>query len=437
MNPRLRWSLLVPFAAIVAGMGSTAVAQTPMPPEASPPTTDIPPPPPPPPVDTAPPAAAYTVPPPVDAIVPPPAPPPPAPPPKTPQAPLKIETPNGSSIKFGFLAQPQFEAVGSPTLDKYAYNMFIRRTRILVGGSLFGVVDYFFDTDFPNLFKATPVAGAMGGANTSVKATPGMNIQDAFVTYKAMGDMLKVDVGYMLPPMSHNAIQGAATLYGWDYFAYTFQHANSFGSSAPGPVGRDMGIELRGLVIGGHLEYRLGLFQGLRNGASATEQASRNFFRAMARVQINLLDAEPGFFYAGTYFGAKKIASIGGSYDFQDDYKYFSVDGILDLPAGPGVVTAQVNLAQWDGSGFIALPKQTAIMGEAGYNIAAVQISPIVRVEHISGNSPVVTTNRYALGIAYWPYNHNTNLKAFFTRISPDGQDDFNQFNLQWQVYFF
>jgi hypothetical protein len=191
------------------------------------------------------------------------------------------------------------------------------------------------------------------------------------------------------------------------------------------------------LVLGGHIEYRAGVFQGLRNGAT-TDQNSRNFFRVLARLQVNLLDAEPGFFYAGTYFGSKKILSLGGSYDFQDNYKYFSVDGIMDMPLGPGVATAQVNFAHWDGGTFIALAKQTAIMGEAGYNISGLQLSPIVRVEHLSGDAPVVTTNRYALGLAFWPHAHNTNLKAFYTRISQTGAaHGANQFVLQWQVYFF
>ena len=37
-----------------------------------------------------------------------------------------------------------------------------------------------------------------------------------------------------------------------------------------------------------------------------------NPFRLAARLQINLLDGEPGFFYQGTYLGAKRIFSIGG-----------------------------------------------------------------------------------------------------------------------------
>ena len=434
MNSSLRWSSLVFFAGIL--VGTNAAAQTS-------PQVETPPP-----AEAPPPADTVSAPPPIDTVsAPPPMAPPPvaAPAPAAPaaQGPMRIETPNGSSIKFGLLLQPQYEALGDVNRSGYDQNLFIRRARILVGGSLFGVVDYFLDTDFPNLFRAPTVAGAAGVPNTATKASPGMNIQDAFVTYKPMGDMVKVDVGFMLPPMSHNAIQGAATLYGWDYYAFTFRHSDVFGSSAPSPVGRDMGAELRGLVLGGHLEYRAGIFQGLRN-ASATDQAGGNFFRVMARAQVNFLDAEPGFFYAGTYFGAKKIASIGGSYDFQDKYKYFSVDGILDMPVGPGVATAQVNFAQWDGGTFIAaLPKQTAIQGEAGYNIAALHVSPIVRYEHLSSLTTaagvnVTPINRYALGVAFWPYSHNTNLKAFYTRIAQNGTaHGANQINLQWQVYFF
>src|SRR5262245_534333 len=54
-------------------------------------------------------------------MAPPPAPEPPPPPPPasllaSPQGPLKIETPNKSTIKFGLLLQPQFQAVSSTTL---------------------------------------------------------------------------------------------------------------------------------------------------------------------------------------------------------------------------------------------------------------------------------------------------------------------------------
>jgi hypothetical protein len=350
-------------------------------------------------------------------------------------SPLRIDGPNGSSIRIGLLLQPQLQAVSSPTLSGYSMNLYLRRTRILLGGTLLSNIEFFVDTDYPNLFLDNNTGTA--AAPDFAKNTPGMNVQDAFVTFKALGDMLKVDAGYMLPPMAHNAVQGATTLYGLDYFSYTFQHnADNVFVTTGNAVGRDAGVQLRGLLVDGHIEYRLGLFQGRRDNET-NDVAAHDFFRVTGRLQINLLDAEPGFFYAGTYLGAKKIASIGGSYDFQDKYKYFAADGIVDLPAGPGVVTGQVNLAHWDGGTFIpALAKQTALMGEAGYNIAEVRLNPIVRVERLWVSGADQT--RIGGGIAFWPYGHNTNVKAFYAHVKTDGAaSGFNQFNLQWQVYFF
>jgi hypothetical protein len=370
----------------------------------------------------------------------------PAAPAPTAFAPLKVETPN-ATLKLGLLAQPQYEAIGTPNpaLSGASQNLYLRRIRLLVGGTLFKNFEYFFDTDSPNLGKANATTGA--------KNILGMNVQDAFVTFKAVDDLLKIDAGYMLPPLAHNAVQGAGTLYGWDYFANSFRHASAFGSE--GDVGRDAGVQLRGLVLDNHLEYRAGLFQGLRDAASATKVGSRNFFRFAARIQVNVLDPETGFFYAGTYLGAKRVLSFGASYDVQDHYKHWSVDGFLDMPLGPGGLTAQVNVAQWNGDDFLvamagmppapvpALPKQTAIMSEAGYRFDAVQLSPILRFEHRNVSTPSAgapTEDRFGAGLAYWPYGHNVNLKAFYTRIKPSdpaGLNGYNQFNLQWQVYLY
>jgi len=386
-----------------------------------------------------------------------------APPPPKPAAPsqLKLETPNGNSIRFGLLVQPAYQVQNSTStaLGGYSENFFIRRTRILIGGSVMGAFDYFFDTEFANIGLANNVAPAMmGGPNTTTKTTPGMNIQDIFVTWKSLGDAFKIDVGYMLPPLSHNAVQGATTLYGWDYFAYTFAHNGTaapfgFGQTGTNPVGRDTGLQLRGLVIGGMLEYRLGAFQGIRND-QGTEQGSSNMPRLVGRLQLNLMDAEPGFFYAGSYLGKKKIVSVGASYDYQKNpssgssfsqsYHTFSVDGFVDMPVGPGVLTAQVDYTNWNGGTMITgLPKNT-IGSEAGYTIAEVKVSPIVRYErrwggnNAAGTAPLTTIDRYAVGVAFWPFDHNVNLKLFYSRIQEqNAAHGANQVNAQLQLYYF
>ena len=152
----------------------------------------------------------------------------------------------------------------------------------------------------------------------AMKNTPGMNIQDAFVTYKPMGDMLKVDAGYMLTPMAHNAVQGAGTLFIWDYFSHTFRQQRH--PSTP-PRARWAAISassLRGLVAAATSNIASACFRDGAPGKDQTEVASRNSFRVAGRVQINLLDAETGFFYGGTYLGAKSILSLGGAFDIND-----------------------------------------------------------------------------------------------------------------------
>jgi len=358
-------------------------------------------------------------------------------------APLKIES-NGNSIRFGLLFQPAYRTANSATagVDGLSQNLFLRRTRILVGGTLFGKFDYFMDTDYPNLFLATPeAANAMNMTPaTNNKGGPGMYIQDAFITAKPIEgefkDAFKIDAGFMLPPMAHNAVQGAGTLYSLDYYSNSFLHSNAFGGVAP--VGRDLGVQARGLIMD-HVEYRLGLFQGLRQPQS-DKIASHNFFRFTGRLQVNLLDAESGFFYGGTYLGAKKIVSLGGSADIQGDYKYFAGDVFVDLPVGPGVLTAQVNYAHWNGNGFVNLPKEWAVMGEAGYNIFTM-INPLVRAEYLvstAANGDETKTARYGGGINWWTYGHNVNLKSLYQFVKVDGAPKgFSQVDLQWQLYFY
>jgi hypothetical protein len=450
MSPRLR--RLVPVSitfalSFVCLQLGVARAQD-MPPQApldAPPAAppDVPPPPPPPPMAPPPPSFA-------PAPVPPTSNPPPAPSTAivTAAPPLKVEAPS-TTFRFGLLAQPQYEAIGNQTRDSMTQNLYLRRIRLLFGGTLFKSIEYFVETDSPNLFKgAAGATDPMTGAATFTKTSALLTIQDAFFTWKPlvdmdmpkMGDYFKIDAGYMLPPLSHNAVQGATTLYGWDYFANTFLSSDVFGNAPPSPVGRDLGVQARGLVVDGHVEYRVGMFQGLRNNQTMADVGGRNFFRVAARLQINLLDPEPGFFYAGTYLGAKKIASIGGSYDFQDDYKYWDVDGILDMPVGPGVVTGQVNFAQWNASSgtFINLAKQSAIMGEAGYTFAGFKVSPIFRYERHWFSAAGATESRYVPGIAWWPFGHNSNLKFFYSRVQVENAaHGYNRFNLQWQVYFY
>ena len=143
-------------------------------------------------------------------------------------------------------------------------NLFLRRFRFMVGGTLFKYFEYFFQVDYPNLFKLD-----LSDTMAIDKNAPGLNIQDAFVTFKALGELIKIDAGFMLPPLSHNSLESAAKLYGNDYFANSFRRnlfsvADPFKSDGESPVGRDAGVQARVLVLNGHINVRAGAYMGHR-----------------------------------------------------------------------------------------------------------------------------------------------------------------------------
>lgn len=355
----------------------------------------------------------------------------PLPPPPASQ--LKLELDNGTSIRFGLLWQTQYEARGNSANDDYTHNLFIRRFALLIGGTILKDFEYFFDSDFADLLKApTGEAGLKNG--------PGIQTKDAFGTWRAIGDELKVDAGLLIPAGSHNSLQAGGSILAVDFFANTFRHSTVFGSTA-NPYARDLGVQLRGLV--GPLEYRAGVFQGFRKPATATRAASRNPFRVAGRLQLNFLDPETAFFYGGTYLGTKSVFSVGGSADFQYDedgsYRTFAGDVFLDVPGEPGGYSAQVNVVHRDGGDLIAaLPKQTALMAEAGVRFDAVKLTPVLRYEQRWGEGTAGDETLLGGGLSWFVFGHTSNLKAFYTHVIPqDPADPYEQFNIQWQLAFY
>jgi hypothetical protein len=341
---------------------------------------------------------------------------------------LKLELDNGTSIRFGALAQVQYEANGDFAGDT-SQQLFIRRTMILIGGTVLKDFEYFLDTEFVDLGKAA--------GDDALKNGPGISLKDIFVTWKAVGDALKIDGGLMLPPLHRNSLQGAPFLYGLDFFANAYTHSALFGT-ASNSFGRDLGLQARGAVLKGHLEYRAGVFQGRRTPATANHPIASNPFRAAARLQINVLDPELVYFLRGTNLGEKKILSFAASIDVQPNhagnYVSWSADALLDLP----LVTAQLDYVYRDGDKFLPLPKQQALMAEGGVNLTSLKLSPIARFERRWGDATTVDETDVGGGLSYFAFGHNANIKAYYIRgLRDHNAADYHQFNAQWQVFFY
>jgi len=335
--------------------------------------------------------------------------------------PWRIVSSDGkSSIQFGFLAQPQAEWLTTADGTDTSQNLFLRRLRLIVGGKVNEKISFFIETDSPNLGKGTA---------TSRKVEESVYLQDVILTY-TFRDEIQLDGGMLLVPMSHNSTQGATTLLAIDYGAYSFLASDPTTSRC----GRDYGVQARGYVLGKHLEYRLGVFQGFRDVTATTP------FRYSGRAVWYPFEAETGFFYSGTNLGSKRILAVGTGFDHQADYTAAAFDVYWDWKIrGDDGLTAQLDYLHYDGGRtFQQLPDQGTWLAEAGYYHSGLKIGPFAQVTRRAYGDPLQSDEtRYQIGVAYWLGGHRLNLKVGAGQWLKDGGPGRTQVVLQGQVYMY
>lgn len=332
---------------------------------------------------------------------------------------MQIKVNDNTNVKFGVLLQTQLDGQQDAVSRSYAQNVFIRRARILIGGQITKDLTFFVETDSPNIGKSV----TKGTKNQNVS----IFLQDAYVEYK-INDALAVDAGLMLISPSRNGLQSAASLMPIDYGAHTFGHSTATQS----PAGRDTGIQLKGYLLGKKLEYRAGIFQGMRD-------APNRELRTTARVMYNFFEPETGFFYTGTYLGKKKVLAIGGGIDRQHKYLGYAFDVFFDYPFKSGALTTQLAHISYNGKTFLkSLPEQHDNLFEAGYLIGASRWMPVVQYANKGVSNGVKgDEKRLGAGINYFINGHNANVKALVTRIESEGLDDSTQVTVQLQFFYF
>merc|ERR1711964_49924 len=90
--------------------------------------------------------------------------------------------------------------------------------------------------------------------------------------------------------------------------------------------GRDDGVAIWGQWGGGAVKYQVGWFEGI-NGASnetlpITGANPSDDLMFSARLTVNLLDPEPGYYNQSTYYGDKDILAIGAAVMHQNDANF-------------------------------------------------------------------------------------------------------------------
>ncbi len=211
-----------------------------------------------------------------------------------------------SSLRFGALSQLQAEWIDTQGSSQPSQNLFVRRVRLMVGGKLGDKLSLFFETDCPNLGKAS---------SDGTKNEGTIFVQDLVVTY-SFSQALKLDAGMLLVPLAYHSGQGATSLLGVDYSPYAFLPSTPTKSR----MGRDYGAQARGYLLGQHLEYRAGVGQGVRGPTAG------NPFRTYGRVVYYPFETQSDLFYAGTAFGKRRLLGFGASFDRQKEYSTIGAD---------------------------------------------------------------------------------------------------------------
>jgi len=261
-------------------------------------------------------------------------------------------------IKFGMLLQgwAAFENEGAPDKKSLDTDFYLRRIRLLFSGQLNENILFFVETDNPNLGKKGDFSGRT-------------YIQDAWLELK-FSPALLLDVGMLLMPFSHNLMQGAGSLHAIDYHTSFMKYPT--GSNLGW---RDMGLMLRGLMLGDKLEYRLALTNGV-HGSDKDPRNPHDWPRLTGRITLNLFDADGqpgvgGFFYDGLYLqktdagviSPKKFLSFGVSADWQKDLN-------VDVDQS-GAVTGRKDYLAFAGDVFWDLPlneeKTLGLAGQADF----------------------------------------------------------------------
>jgi hypothetical protein len=234
-----------------------------------------------------------------------------------------------------------------------------------------------------------------------------------------------------------------------DFSAYAFPTSTALQNSSE----RDTGVMLRGYFFCDRLEYRAGVFSGIR------APGVKNAPRFTGRLQYNFFDTEVYSFpsYPGSYLGTKKILAVGGGYDTQQDFRYASADLYLDWPIPLGSFESSIQYQYINGGNTFptTLPQQNTFQIEGGVFLKGLRIGPSVRYEQKTFTAAIVNNvttkdeNRVAVGLNYYPFPKTPNafnLKVWWQRVqlkpgAAPGQTTSgyatNQFTVQMQVYYF
>lgn len=292
--------------------------------------------------------------------------------------PIPVE---GATLNVTFQLQTQFLAneAGAPPGTSPAYDIFVRRSRVLVNGDINRNLSYLVQIDNPNFGKF---------GNFTGRAI----VQDAWIGWAPTGiqggTVVYVDAGILLIPISHHLLESTTNFVTADAQIDAFRFPGS-----AFPAFRDTGVQVRGWALDKKIGFRGGVYEGYAPitqapGACAIGGAGcitpkRN--PALGGfLNFDILGSEEGSWLYGAYKWAKDpILSVGVAANYQSlalknafgsltDQRLLASDLYLDLPfTEQAELVSEVTL-YLNGNGTGSASTGTGLSASLGYRFGAV-----------------------------------------------------------------
>jgi hypothetical protein len=316
----------------------------------------------------------------------------------------------------------------------YAANFYLLRARLMMSGTIGDNITFFFQTDDPKLGLSPSNSAATKTLTTGNATSPGFIIQDAWAEYK-VNTHLQLAAGEMLVPVSRQALQSTASYYTSNISPISTISNGALVESAL----RDIGFQGRGYFFNDRLQYRGGIFDGVR------DPSGRNAPREAVYLQYDFFDREKEYTYAGTTLGKRTILAVDLGGDKQSSYRSISANVASDLPVfGGDEVGFNYQFIHWDGrQRLTSIPDQNDQLVEASFYSHKAKFQPFGKFEtqnFVQGANSTKDISRVGAGANY--YIHGQNLKWTFQylRALPQNGSTIrpsNEFTTQLQVFYF
>ena len=328
---------------------------------------------------------------------------------------IKVPIPvEGATLNVSFQLQTQFlmQENGAPNGNDNSYDLFIRRSRLLVNGDIGPNFSYLVQLDNANFGKK---------GNFSGRAV----IQDAWVGWAPWGitgdNVLYIDAGLLLIPFSHNGLESTTN------FITADAHTDIFRGLLNGgvfPALRDTGVQVRGWALGKKIGFRGGVYEGYRAGSFAAGDAAAQNTNVAPNanpqfsgfVNFDIVGSEEGGWLYGAYkWGKAPILSVGAAGIYQSkvlnvapvaskaaagttpavaagpgslgiaDQQLVSVDAYLNLPMSEAAELVAEATVYFNRNGSNSKDTGIGFNADVGYRFGA--IAPYVGYEFFSADS--------------------------------------------------